>query len=123
MLSIAIMHLGFSGNSAGTGRTIAAHVAFAREYVLANDLFADDRFPEGTGWGDATLTSVICVPMLTLHDECSAVIELFRDNGVDYVEVFGQIKHCKIRMSLMHILIVARSGHRAGGERLDGHGH
>lgn len=63
-------------------------MSFAREYVLANDLFADDRFPEGTGWGDATLTSVICVPMMTLHDECSAVIELFRNNGVDYVEVY-----------------------------------
>lgn len=70
-----------------SGRTIAAHVAHAREYVLVNDLFADDRFPEGTGWGDPTLTSVICVPVITINEECSAVIELFRDNGIDYVPV------------------------------------
>lgn len=74
-------------NVAGSGRTIAAHVAHAKENVLVNDLFADDRFPEGTGWGDPTLTSVICVPVVTLHDECSAVIELYRDTGVVYVQV------------------------------------
>lgn len=70
-----------------TGKTIAAHVAHSKEFVLTNDMYADDRFPDGTGWADATLTAVICVPMLTLNDECSAVIELFRDNGEFYTAV------------------------------------
>lgn len=55
--------------------------------MLSNELFGDDRFPEGTGWGDQTITSVICVPVITRNDECSGVIELFRDNGIDYVQV------------------------------------
>lgn len=70
-----------------TGKTIAAHVAFSKEYVLVNDIFGDDRFPEGVGWSDLTITSIIGAPVITRNQECSAVIELYRDNGVDYIQV------------------------------------
>lgn len=32
------------------GKTIAAHVAFNREYVMVEDIKTDRRFPKGTGF-------------------------------------------------------------------------
>lgn len=62
-----------------TNSTIAAYVACTKEYVLLEDILEDDRFPEGLGYKDETVKSVLCVPVLMPNEECFAVIELYRD--------------------------------------------
>lgn len=94
---------------------------------MVNDVFADDRFPEGTGWGDPTLTSVICVPVITRNEECSGVIELFRDNGIDYVQVVSNYIYIyMLCLNLFTIIVcfgLAKPGCSYGCQRLDGLSH
>ncbi|KAK5650146.1 hypothetical protein RI129_001175 [Pyrocoelia pectoralis] len=59
--------------------TIAAYVAYQKEYVMVDDVLGDMRFPEGVGFKDETIKSVLCVPIVSQDDNCSAVVELYRD--------------------------------------------
>ncbi|KAK9875164.1 hypothetical protein WA026_005955 [Henosepilachna vigintioctopunctata] len=61
------------------GTTVAAHVAYKKEYIMIDDILEDDRFPMGIGQKDKLTKSVLCVPVVTPDGECYAVIELFRD--------------------------------------------
>lgn len=61
------------------GHTIAAFVAYQKEYVMVDDVLGDIRFPEGVGYKDETIKSVLCVPIVSPDDNCIAVIELYRD--------------------------------------------
>ncbi|XP_044757857.1 cAMP and cAMP-inhibited cGMP 3',5'-cyclic phosphodiesterase 10A-like [Coccinella septempunctata] len=69
------------------GKTIAAHVAFNREYVLVEDIKEDPRFPMGTGFHNLIAESVLCVPVVTLDGDCLAVFECIRSQ---YDEPFGK---------------------------------
>ena len=66
------------------GGTIAAYVAFKKEFSMVNGLLVDDRYPQGVGWKGLTVTSVLCVPVVTPDGECFAVFELYRKDGVKY---------------------------------------
>lgn len=62
-------------------------MAWSKEAVMTNNLYADDRYPDGILWSDTRVTCVICVPVLTRDNECSVVIELYRNDGFAYEEV------------------------------------
>nr|XP_023015593.1 cAMP and cAMP-inhibited cGMP 3',5'-cyclic phosphodiesterase 10A-like [Leptinotarsa decemlineata] len=61
------------------GSTVAAYVAFKREYLMVDDVLGDDRFPAGVGYHGDLVKSVLCVPIVTPDGDCYAVIELYRD--------------------------------------------
>ncbi|KAG5883187.1 hypothetical protein JTB14_018203 [Gonioctena quinquepunctata] len=61
------------------GSTVAAYVAFKREYLMVDDVLGDDRFPAGVGYQGDLVKSVLCVPIVTPDGDCYAVIELYRD--------------------------------------------
>lgn len=61
------------------GTTVAAYVAFKKEYVMVDDILGDERFPAGVGYQNDLVKSVLCVPIITHKDECYAIIELYRD--------------------------------------------
>lgn len=75
------------GQSAETGKTIAAYVAATHSYVLTDDVLGDERFPEGVGWKGPTVKAVLCVPVLTQEDECYAVMELYKESEDVYDDV------------------------------------
>ncbi|KAI4456413.1 cyclic nucleotide phosphodiesterase [Holotrichia oblita] len=60
------------------GKTIAAHVAARLEPIWVKEILADDRFPEGIPYTDASIKSVICVPVMTSVGNCYAILELAR---------------------------------------------
>lgn len=97
-------------------------MAWAKESVMTNDLYSDDRYPEGIHWGDLNVTSVLCVPVLTRDKECSVVIELYRNNGVDYIEV-TVLRFVLLDIPLLTIVsysYIARLGHCDISRRMDG---
>lgn len=55
-----------------------------KQHILVNNIIDDDRFSDGIGWKGLSITNCICVPIVTLENECFAVIELYRDNGEEY---------------------------------------
>ncbi|XP_049824772.1 cAMP and cAMP-inhibited cGMP 3',5'-cyclic phosphodiesterase 10A isoform X2 [Aethina tumida] len=61
------------------GSTIAAYVAYKKEYVLLEDIFNDDRFPNGLGLNNDMAKSVLAVPVLTPEGDCFGVLEMYRD--------------------------------------------
>ncbi|KAF5278629.1 hypothetical protein FQA39_LY00671 [Lamprigera yunnana] len=69
------------------GHTVAAYVAYQKEYVMVDDVLGDLRFPEGVGYKDETIKSVLCVPVVSPEDNCFAIIELYRDTSQP---VFGR---------------------------------
>lgn len=59
--------------------TVAAYVAHSKQFVMLEDMQADTRFPDGLGYKDNLLKSVLCVPIVTPDEECLAVIELSKE--------------------------------------------
>lgn len=81
-----------------TNTTVAAHVAFTKEFVKIDDLIEDMRFPQGLGNSgtysnyfyfcvinycvniiETTVKAVLSVPVLTPENDCLAVFEMYRD--------------------------------------------
>ncbi|KAL3277038.1 hypothetical protein HHI36_012400 [Cryptolaemus montrouzieri] len=60
------------------GKTIGAHVAFNKEYVMVEDIQEDKRFSRNTGFKSSLAQSVLCVPVVTPDGDCFAVYELMR---------------------------------------------
>lgn len=69
------------------GKTIAAHVAFNREYVMVEDIKDDRRFSRGSGFHNDIAESILCVPVVTPDGDCFAVFELVRS---EYDEPFSK---------------------------------
>lgn len=105
-----------------SGKTISAYVAWAKESVMTKNLYSDDRYPEGINCGDLSVTSVICVPVLTRDMECSVVIELYRNNGVYYEEVRDKICSIYWYNSFM-FMALAWLRHCELNQRMDGLGN
>ncbi|CAG9858267.1 unnamed protein product [Phyllotreta striolata] len=63
------------------GSTIAAYVAFKKEYIMVDEILGDERFLHGLGFEGHMVKSVLCVPIVTPDAECYAVIELFKNVG------------------------------------------
>ncbi|KAJ8952653.1 hypothetical protein NQ318_020968 [Aromia moschata] len=61
------------------GTTVAAYVAYKKEYIMVDDILGDDRFPAGLGYEDEMIKSVLCVPVIEPDGQCYAVIELYRE--------------------------------------------
>ncbi|KAL4705472.1 hypothetical protein ACJJTC_017332 [Scirpophaga incertulas] len=60
----------------GEGKTVSAHVAFTKEYMVIEDVQRDARFAEGQRWVDAR--ALLCVPIVKPDGGCYAVLELYR---------------------------------------------
>ncbi|RZC35129.1 cAMP and cAMP-inhibited cGMP 3',5'-cyclic phosphodiesterase 10A [Asbolus verrucosus] len=71
---------------------IAAFVANKKEYVMSDDIFQDERFPEGiprkgtfqsivTSISGDAIKSVLCVPVVTPDGDCIAIIELYKQTN------------------------------------------
>lgn len=65
------------------GFTVATHVAFNKENVMAENFLLDSRFPEGLGFQYDNAESVLCVPVVTPDGECYAVFELVKEDDKD----------------------------------------
>ncbi|CAH0549249.1 unnamed protein product [Brassicogethes aeneus] len=59
--------------------TVAAYVVYKKEYVMLEDILNDDRFPNGLGYNDGLVKSVLAVPILTPEGDCFGVIEMHKD--------------------------------------------
>ncbi|XP_014246052.1 cAMP and cAMP-inhibited cGMP 3',5'-cyclic phosphodiesterase 10A-like [Cimex lectularius] len=61
------------------GTTLAAYVAYTKQYVVTEDCLSDARFPFGLGWTTEN-GPALCTPIITpIGLELFAVIELSRD--------------------------------------------
>ncbi|XP_030754671.1 cAMP and cAMP-inhibited cGMP 3',5'-cyclic phosphodiesterase 10A-like [Sitophilus oryzae] len=60
------------------GSTLAAYVAYKKEYVMVDDILCDERFPAGLGYQDDMIKSVLCVPIVTTDGDCYAIVEMYR---------------------------------------------
>ncbi|KAK9875163.1 hypothetical protein WA026_005954 [Henosepilachna vigintioctopunctata] len=73
-------------------RTIAAHVAYKKEYAMVDNIRYDSRFPKGTGYKSHLAHSVLCVPVVTPDGDCFAVFELFKtENEEPFTKDDGKI--------------------------------
>lgn len=59
--------------------TVAAYAAYAKEFVMIDDILEDARFPEGLGYKENIIRSVLCVPIVTPNEDCISVIELGKE--------------------------------------------
>ncbi|XP_050308589.1 cAMP and cAMP-inhibited cGMP 3',5'-cyclic phosphodiesterase 10A-like isoform X2 [Anthonomus grandis grandis] len=60
------------------GSTVAAYVAYKKEFILVDDILCDERFPAGLGYQDDMVKSVLCVPIVTTDGDCYAIVEMYR---------------------------------------------
>ncbi|KAL1487955.1 hypothetical protein ABEB36_015336 [Hypothenemus hampei] len=60
------------------GSTVATYAAFKKEFVLVDDILCDERFPNGLGYQDDRIKSVLCVPIVTTDGDCCAIMEMNR---------------------------------------------
>ncbi|XP_020914824.1 probable 3',5'-cyclic phosphodiesterase pde-5 isoform X2 [Exaiptasia diaphana] len=63
--------------------TIAAYVAHTLKPVRTNDIFGDERFPQGIGVDGTTAQSVLCQPIVQSNGDLVGTIELTRTVGRD----------------------------------------
>ncbi|CAH1636627.1 unnamed protein product [Spodoptera littoralis] len=64
------------------GKTVAAHVAYTKEFLLLEDVQRDRRFSDGLRWIDAKVA--LCMPVVKPDGDCYAVLELYRTNSKIY---------------------------------------